>query len=205
MAAVRHGTGGDPGAVFDRPSVRPPTDVIAITSLPWAWVLSGLGKWQVTRDNRSMTLPDRKIPGHHRPTWVSGCDPVFISICGPTRGINQFAREPQWTSLVKAASHLRHHGVWQPLLLLAMPDHVHLIAIIPKSEGIGQAIRKFKRAASYGGQIRWQPAAFDHRIRSYDSYREKWGYVMANPERGGLTKAGEAWPYVTTWTLNAPR
>ena len=86
-----------------------------------------------------------------------------------------------------------------------MPDHVHLIAIIPKSVGIGHAIRKFKRAASYGGQVWWQPGAFDHRIRSDDSYREKWEYVMANPERGGLTKRDGIWPYVTTWSLNTPR
>jgi len=152
-----------------------------------------------------MSLPDRKTTGHHRPAWVSGDDPIFITICGAVRGVNQFAGEPQWSSLLEAADHLRQHGIWQPFLMLAMPDHVHIIAIIPKSVGIGLAIRKFKRAASYGGQMRWQPGAFDHRIRSADSSREKWGYVMANPERGGLNKADEAWPYVTTWNLNSPR
>ena len=83
--------------------------------------------------------------------------------------------------------------------MVAMPDHVHIIAIIPKSAGIGLAIKKFKRAASYGGPIRWQPAGFDHRIRSDDSYREKWHYVVNNPVRGGLTNIPEAWPYVITW------
>jgi REP element-mobilizing transposase RayT len=146
-----------------------------------------------------MALPDRKTLGHLRPTWASGDDPVFITICGTPRGINQLAREPQWGSLVKSAVHLRNQGIWQPVLMLAMPDHVHIIATISKSAGIGLAIRKFKRAASYGGLIRWQPAWFDHRIRSHDSYREKWHYVMNNPVRGSLTNSPEAWPYVITW------
>ena len=34
MAAVRHDTRGPPGTVFDHSIVRPPTDVMAITSLP---------------------------------------------------------------------------------------------------------------------------------------------------------------------------
>ena len=95
--------------------------------------------------------------------------------------------------------------MWQPLLMLAMPDHVHMIVIIPRSVGIGQARRRFKRAVSYGNQLKWQPAAFDHRIRSDDSYREKWQYVMANPQRAGLTQHGKVWPFVMTWDLNTNR
>ena len=106
--------------------------------------------------------------------------------------------------MVQAANHVYVAGLWQPLLMLAMPDHVHLIALIPESAGIAAAIRRFKRAASYGNQIRWQPAAFDHRIRSDDSYREKWQYVLANPKRGGLTKENEAWRYVKTWSIHRP-
>ncbi len=152
-----------------------------------------------------MTLPDRKKPGHHRPTWVPESDPIFLTLCGQGRRINQFARQEQWGSLIKSAEHLRVMGIWQPILMLAMPDHVHVIAIIPKSVGIAHATGRFKRAASYGGRIRWQAAAFDHRIRCNDSYREKWHYIMANPLRGGLTKPDETWPYVKTWCLNSPR
>ena len=151
-----------------------------------------------------MALPYRNSPGHHRPSWVSASDPIFITICGAERRVNQFTHDVQWEALVQAADHLYVAGLWQPLLMLAMPDHVHLIALIPKSAGIASAIRRFKRAASYGNQIRWQPAAFDHRIRSDDSYREKWQYVLANPKRGGLTKEGEPWPYVKSWSIHRP-
>ncbi|MCX6889774.1 MAG: transposase [Verrucomicrobia bacterium] len=151
-----------------------------------------------------MALPDRDRPGHHRPSWVSASDPIFVTLCGAERRVNQFAREVQWEVLVQAANHVYVAGLWQPLLMLAMPDHVHLIVRIPRASGIASAIRRFKRAASYGKQIRWQPAAFDHRIRSDDSYREKWQYVLANPRRGGLIKESDAWPYFKTWNINAP-
>jgi len=154
--------------------------------------------------HKRMALPDRDRPGHHRPSWVSASDPIFITLCGTERGVNQFARDVQWAALVQAADHLYVAGLWQPLLMLAMPDHVHLIVRIPRDPGIALAIRRFKRAASYGNEIRWQAAAFDHRIRSDDSYREKWQYVLANPKRGGLTKESEAWPYVKSWNINVP-
>ena len=163
-----------------------------------------MGKPFLELKNLQMALPDRSIPGHHRPAWAPGSDPIFLTLCGARRDVNQFAREPQWTCLVKSVEHLRQLGLWQPHLLLAMPDHVHLIAIIPKSVGIGEAIRRFKRAASYGNQIRWQPAAFDHRIRSDDSYREKWQYVMANPKRAGLIRETAEWPFVKPWSINVP-
>jgi REP element-mobilizing transposase RayT len=190
--------------ITDHSNARPPTDVMAITSLPKAWVVYGLGKAAAERHNLGVTLPARKSLGHHRPTWVSESDPIFITICGAKRRVNQFTREPQWTCLVKSAEHMRQLRLWQPLLLLAMPDHVHLIVIITKSVGIDLAVWRFKRAASYGNQIKWQPAAFDHRIRSDDSYREKWHYILANPKRGGLIQDRMAWPYVKSWSVNTP-
>ena len=151
-----------------------------------------------------MALPDRDRPGHRRPAWASASDPIFITICGAKRGANQFASEHPWKCLVNAAEHTHAVGLWQPLLMLAMPDHVHLIARIPKSSGIAMAIRRFKRAASYGNPIKWQAAAFDHRIRSDDSYREKWQYVLTNPKRAGLTADSNRWSYVKTWSHMGP-
>jgi REP element-mobilizing transposase RayT len=164
------------------------------------WIGKLIPEWK----NSRVALPERRTPGHHRPAWVSGSDPIFLTICGNLRGVNQFAREPQWTYLINATEHLRQLKLWQPLLLLAMPDHVHMITIMPSASGIGLAVRRFKRAASYGTQIKWQAAAFDHRIRSDDSYREKWQYVLANPKRGGLVTESAEWPYVRVWSINSP-
>ena len=76
------------------------------------------------------------------------------------------------------------HGC-APLLLLAMPDHLHIIVRIPSRLPIATFVARFKRAAGYGLDISWQRGAFDHRIRNDDSYREKWAYVLANPVRAG--------------------
>jgi hypothetical protein len=41
----------------------------------------------------------------------------------------------------------------------------------------------------------WQPAFFDHILRSDESYGEKWNYVRENPVRAGLVKSSVDWPY----------
>lgn len=41
----------------------------------------------------------------------------------------------------------------------------------------------------------WQRGFFDHVLRSDESYREKWEYVLANPVRAGLVLQVGAWPY----------
>ncbi len=41
----------------------------------------------------------------------------------------------------------------------------------------------------------WQPAFFDHLLRSTESYTEKWEYVYRNPARAGLVENPGDWPY----------
>ena len=41
----------------------------------------------------------------------------------------------------------------------------------------------------------WQPDFFDHVIRSFESYEEKWKYVRLNPLRAGLVEIADEWPY----------
>jgi REP-associated tyrosine transposase len=40
-----------------------------------------------------------------------------------------------------------------------------------------------------------QGAFFDHVLRSYESYSQKWEYVRMNPVRAKLSKTPEDWPY----------
>jgi len=42
---------------------------------------------------------------------------------------------------------------------------------------------------------RFQRGGFHHRLRSGESYSEKWRYVEENPVRAGLVKRAEDWPY----------
>ena len=146
-----------------------------------------------------MELPDRKWRQHIRPSWVDESDPIFLTLCTKPRGVNQLATAESWTQLVSAAEHIRVHHAYTPRLLLAMPDHVHMIVHIPVNLGIDTFIRKYKRASAYGTGITWQRWAFEHRIRDLDSLSEKWSYILKNPERAGLTKNGIPWPYLKIW------
>jgi len=41
----------------------------------------------------------------------------------------------------------------------------------------------------------WQAEFFDHVMRSWESYEEKWTYVRENPTRAGLVDSADDWPY----------
>jgi len=85
------------------------------------------------------------------------------------------------------------------MLLLAMPDHIHMLIMVSSNVGIRKFILRFKRACGYGRGIQWQRGAFDHRIRNKDSYLEKWEYILLNPVRAGLVTHQNFWPYVKIW------
>jgi len=144
-----------------------------------------------------MPLPEREWLGHARPAWVDGDDPIFLTICGQSRGINQFARPDVWEVMLRASARLQARALWTPLLFVAMPDHLHLIARIPSRAGISTVVRSFKHDISYKRTLEWQAGFFDHRIRDDDSYRAKWSYVMLNPVRASLVVRPEDWPYVS--------
>ena len=148
-----------------------------------------------------MKYPSRRWLRHVRPAWVDGDDPIFITLCGQPRGLNQFALDEAWSAQLEAAEHLRASGKWTPLLLLAMPDHLHILARVAVRPGVGTVITAFKRKVSYLQDVTWQKGGFDHRIRTDDSFREKWAYVLANPVRAGLVADASAWPFVKIWPL----
>jgi putative transposase len=83
-----------------------------------------------------------------------------------------------------------------------MPDHIHLFAAFPIT-GIAlpnwvQSLRNVigKRLLRLGiHKPHWQEGFFDHLLRSYESYSQKWEYVRMNPVRAGLCEVPEAWPY----------
>ena len=83
-----------------------------------------------------------------------------------------------------------------------MPDHVHLFAAFPIN-GIAlpdwvQSLRTVigKSLLRVGIQKpHWQEGFFDHVLRSYESYSQKWEYLRMNPVRAHLSKTPEAWLY----------
>ena len=143
-----------------------------------------------------MPYKERKRLLHDRPAWVSAEDPIFLTLCGCPRRVNQFANPDGWSAVLECSAELSSLGRWRPLLILAMPDHLHMIVLIPRLPGIDSVMTDLKRSVSMKRPIDWQRDGFDHRLRNRAQLRAKWNYVLMNPVRAGLCKTTEAWPYV---------
>lgn len=93
------------------------------------------------------------------------------------------------------------HGVCVGRYVI-MPDHIHLFAAVSSAgPSLSEWIKSLKNSLSRTLRTEaepaphWQKGFFDHLLRSGESYEEKWAYVEANPERAGLVKTADDWPY----------
>ena len=84
-------------------------------------------------------------------------------------------------------------------LILAMPDHLHMLCNFDDNAGMKKTISSFKRYAASNCGTAWQRDFFDHRIRSYESFEGKAIYIRENPLRAGLVSKAGDWPYVRNW------
>ncbi|MEN9653621.1 MAG: hypothetical protein RL303_1341 [Verrucomicrobiota bacterium] len=146
-----------------------------------------------------MHFSPRKKLTHFRPAWAEDSDPIFLTICCQDRHLNQLAETHAWSGLIRSAEEMRDDDLWNPRLIVAMPDHVHLIVDVPRLTGMNRAIRLFKAKSAQAAKIKWQRGAFDHRIRNASAVRSKWHYVIMNPVRANLARTPEEWPYTKTW------
>ncbi len=136
---------------------------------------------------------------NRRPDWVDENDPLFITLCHKRRGIRHFDNPEAWHALIAGAVHARNMGRWRPMLFLAMPDHLHVIAKISRHPDITRTLGEFKRDVSHRLPTQWQKGSFDHRIRSYEHYLEKRDYVLMNPVRAELVLKASEWPFSAWW------
>ena len=137
----------------------------------------------------------RKWLRHGRPSWVDPRLPIFITFCTRPRRANQIANERAWPLLSEASTTLSKAGKMGPLILLAMPDHVHLLARVPREVSVKTLVRSFKTAVSRERDVDWQPGFFDHRMRGEAQIDAVIEYVRMNPVRAGLCDQAEDWPY----------
>ena len=84
-------------------------------------------------------------------------------------------------------------------MMLAMPDHIHGIVVIPHANRIQLTIASFKRDIGYSWPTNWQRDAFDHRIRNYEQLMEIRAYIRANPVQAGFIAGAEDWAYAAEW------
>jgi putative transposase len=137
-----------------------------------------------------------------RPNWV------FLTVCTENR--------EGW--LAQPAVQASLHSIWKDNAtawlvsdFLLMPDHVHLFCAPYDLEftierWIGYWKDRFAKANPALNVLqqsnketikigRFQSGGFHHRLRSGESYKQKWQYVRENPMRAGLAANPDDWPY----------
>jgi len=120
---------------------------------------------------------------------------VFLTVC--TRG-----RSP-WLANEVARRALHeiwlHHATTRLVSdYLLMPDHLHLFcAPYDLSFQIERwiAFWKYRTTKVLGEYGAFQRGGFHHRLRTSESYAEKWQYVRENPVRASLVANHDDWPY----------
>jgi putative transposase len=137
----------------------------------------------------------RRLP-HTPPDFVAAGAIFFITVCTHVRGENRLANDSVWPTLREATAHYHNAHRWYVRVLLAMPDHVHLLASFPKTERIDRVVAAWKHFTNHRADVTWQRGFFDHRLRQSDSLDEKSTYIRMNPVRAGLVNTLEQWRYV---------
>jgi putative transposase len=140
-------------------------------------------------------FPRRKRLYHQAPSRV-GLDAIFfITICCHERGRNALFIQGVPDLLLRAADYYHSHSRWYLLLLVLMPDHLHVLAAFPTGEAMRKVVRSWKIYTSRQTKVKWQRDFFDHRIRRNESLDEKASYILENPVRAGLVEKADDWPY----------
>jgi len=140
------------------------------------------------------------FPERHKP--ASG---VFVHPTQPTIVLLNVCTHQRHPWLAQPVVHESLKRVWEEALAwlvgryVLMPDHLHLFCapgVQPVS--LDRWVSYWKRLFSLRADNptwRWQVKHWDTRLRSSESYEQKWQYVLSNPVRKGLVARVEDWPY----------
>jgi putative transposase len=139
----------------------------------------------------------RKLP-HQVPPWVDSSKEVyFLTVCCQPRGTNQLAVPNVAHDLFDTVQFRQRQRLWFVHVIILMPDHLHALLSFGTSHNTMEAIiLSWKEWTAKQLKINWQRDFFEHRLRSYESRKQKADYILANPVRAGLVSRAEFWPYV---------
>jgi putative transposase len=140
--------------------------------------------------------PRRKPLGHTPPDFVPSGVIFFLTLCARPRGATIFTTDAIWAQLVHSADFYQQRGRWNVRLLLAMPDHLHLLVLFPPHERMETVVAAWKHYLTRQQKIPWQRDFFDHRPRTLAQLEEKEIYIRENPVRAGLIAPSAPWPYL---------
>lgn len=139
--------------------------------------------------------PGRRTPAKGVHISLGGPNWVFLTVCTEKR--------ERW--LAQASVHHALRDLWKSTATawlvsdyLLMPDHLHLFCAPSELRFTIErwiAFWKDRFAKKHPDVGTFQAGGFHHRLRSEESYSEKWQYVRENPVRAGLVAKPEDWPY----------
>ena len=95
----------------------------------------------------------------------------------------------------------RDKGWYWLYSFVVMPDHIHLLVRLrDESRTLGRIVATLKSAIQFrsrrvGVDLKWQYNFFDHVVRLDEPVDDIVGYILRNPERAGLVKQGEKYPF----------
>jgi len=149
---------------------------------------------KIDANHLAMPLPQRRWLHHTSPGWVLDAT-FFLTLCCQPKGENHLCTPAVSNVIFSGIGHYQKQLRWHVSLWLLMPDHLHAIVSVPRSEDLQKTIASFKHFVSHETGICWQRGFFDHRLRNDESFEEKAHYIRMNPVRRGLVCRPEDWPY----------
>ncbi|HKI16645.1 MAG TPA: hypothetical protein VKA15_02140 [Isosphaeraceae bacterium] len=130
---------------------------------------------------------------------------VHIDPARPTIVFVTVSTKSRLSWLASVENHVALRSVWEEATAwlvgryVLTPDHLHLFAAPGRTEiPLDNWVRYWKSRITrmnYRPTQEWQSNHWDTRLRSGESYEEKWWYVRNNPVRAGLVSNADTWPY----------
>jgi putative transposase len=104
-----------------------------------------------------------------------------------------------------AILHRKREGIWNLLLFVVMPDHVHLLVALGEKKSLSRAMVDFAKFTATkinailkrNGTV-WQDGFYDHQVRrSVEQCPALMSYIHYNPVRKGLCGEPDQWAWST--------
>jgi putative transposase len=124
----------------------------------------------------------------------------FLTLC--VQGRQKIFSDREIAALAQGElKSFRARGWFWLYAFVVMPDHIHLLLRLrDESRTLGRVVATIKSAIQIrtrraGTDFQWQYNFFDHVVRFDEPIDQIIGYILRNPERAGLVKQGEQYPF----------
>jgi putative transposase len=140
----------------------------------------------------------RPLP-HGRPAWLQSESVRMLTVCARPRRSNHLCRLEVAEDLRACLCQHHDRAEWQLIACVLMPDHFHVLALVPPDANLVKMVTDWKRLIARRHHVVWQRDFFEARLRSREHVDAKREYLRQNPVRAGLVVMPDEWPYFWVW------